>query len=167
MIGGVPGGRSTNGVCFGLLSWRIVEGHVGDVDVGGLNAAITYSYDDDEAGSPWALRLHVDERGDEQQRAALEHLFLHGLTKLPWVRKLRHIVGVKASMIEIDGTHVRVGAAAAAHATRAVEDERPVRCGIPGYEREGRELYADELRVWDEMLSGNCAYAGEFDYESG
>jgi hypothetical protein len=118
LIGGVPGGRSTYGVCFGLLS-------------------------------------------------SLEHIFLDGLTQLPWIRKVRHIVGVKASTIEIDGTHVRVGTAAAADATRLVEDDCPVRCGIPGYEREGRELYADELRVWDEVLSGNCAYAGAFDYESG
>jgi hypothetical protein len=167
MIGGVPGGRSTHGVCFGLLSWCIVEGYVGDVDVGGLNAALTCCYDDDEPGSPWTLRLHVDERGDEEQRAALEHVFLHGLTQLPWIRKARHVLGVETSAITIDGTHVEVGTAVAAHATRPVVDDRPVRCGIPGYEREGRELYADELRVWNEVLSGNCAYASDFDYESG
>jgi hypothetical protein len=61
---------------------------------------------------------------------------------------------------------VRVGSTAAARATRRVEDDVQVRCAIPGYEREGRELYADELRVWDEVLSGNCAYASDFDYES-
>jgi hypothetical protein len=41
-------------------------------------------------------------------------------------------------------------------------------CGIPGYDRGGRELHADELRVhespfeWE--LSGNCAFATHFEY---
>src|SRR5436305_9357465 len=52
-IGGVPGGRSTHGTCFGVLTWRIEEGHVDELDVGGLAVALVYSYDDDEEGSPW------------------------------------------------------------------------------------------------------------------
>ena len=28
-IDGVPGGRSTHGVCFGALTWRVDEGHFG------------------------------------------------------------------------------------------------------------------------------------------
>src|SRR5581483_592819 len=36
MIGGVPGGRSTYGVCHGVLSWAIEDGSVDAVDVSGL-----------------------------------------------------------------------------------------------------------------------------------
>jgi hypothetical protein len=38
MVGGVPGGRSTYGVCYGTLAWRIDEGHADDLDLSGLAA---------------------------------------------------------------------------------------------------------------------------------
>src|SRR6266404_2137645 len=99
-IGGVPGERSTYGTCYGVLTWRIEDGAVGDADVSGLAVALVYRYDDDEEGSPWSLTLHVDERGDEAQRVGLERVFLDELRHLPWIRKERHIVGVRASAIE-------------------------------------------------------------------
>jgi hypothetical protein len=170
MVGGIPGGRSTYGVCNGVLSWLIHDGNVDGLDVSGLAAVLVASYDDDEAGSPWTIALHVDRRGDSAQRAALETLFLDGLTQLPWIRKARHLIGVRVSDIEIDGTRIRVGAAISVRATRPVETALPVACGIPGYDRAGRELYADELAVDDEpfawQLSGNCAYESDFDYAS-
>jgi Protein of unknown function (DUF1326) len=170
MIGGVPGGRSTHGICFGVLSWQIADGFLDDVDLGGLNVALVCRYDDDEPGSPWSIVLHVDELGDERQRTALEHIFLTGIPHLPWIRKARHLIGVRTSKIEIDGTHLRVGSEISLHATRRVETNLPVACGIPGYDRSGYELYADELRVDDDPfaweLSGNCAFAGDFDYAS-
>src|SRR5215208_969402 len=61
MVGGVRGGRSTYGICFGVLSWAIEEGRVDDVDVSGLATALVVRYDDDEPGSPWSIVLHVDE----------------------------------------------------------------------------------------------------------
>ena len=168
MIGGVPGGRSTYGICMGVLSWRIEQGRLGASDLGGLNVALVCRYDDDEPGSPWSIVLHVDERADTQQRQALEHIFLHGIPHLPWIRKLRRLVDVRFSEIEIDGAHLRIGSAVSAHATRRVESSVPVACRIPGYERLGYELYADELRVHDDPFSwelgGNCAYVSDFDY---
>ena len=170
MIGGVPGGRSTYGICFGALSWKVEEGRAGDVDLSGLGVVLICRYDDDEPGSPWSVRLHVDAAGDERQRAALEHVFLDGIAQLPWIRKERHVIGVTASTIEIDGTHVNVGPSVSMHASRPVEDDVAVRCGIPGYDREGYELYADELVVDDDpfawQLSGNCAFTSDFDYSS-
>jgi hypothetical protein len=170
MIGGVPGGRSTYGVCRGVLSWAIEEGSVGAVDVSGLAAALVYSYDDDEAGSPWTVVLHLDARADETQHRALRWLFLDGLRRLPWIHKARHLIGVQTSAIEIDESSVRIGTKIAASASRRVETDVPVACGIPGYDRAGHELYADELRVADEPFSwelrGNCAYASDFDYAS-
>jgi hypothetical protein len=170
MIGGVPGGRSTYGICYGVLSWLIREGSVGDVDVSGLAAVLVDRYDDDEAGSPWTIALHVDRRGDDAQRAALETLFLEGLQNLPWIRKARHLIGVRVSEIEIDGPRIRVGSTISVRATRPVETDVPVACGIPGYDRIGRELYADEFAVAEEPftweLAGNCAYESDFDYAS-
>jgi hypothetical protein len=170
MVGGFPGGRSTYGVCYGVLSWAIASGRVGDADVDGLAVALVYSYDDDEAGSPWSVTLHVDERADEKQRTALTWLFLDGLHQLPWIRKARHLIGVQTSAVEVDGTRVRIGTNVSMRASRRVATEMPVACGIPGYERVGHELYADELVVHDGQfdweLSGNCAYASDFEYAS-
>ena len=73
-VGDVPGGRSTHGICFGVLSWLVAEGHAGDVDLSGLAAAFVIRYDDDEPGSPWSFVVHVDERGSERQQAALSQL---------------------------------------------------------------------------------------------
>jgi hypothetical protein len=168
MIGGVPGGRSTYGVCFGVLCWRIEQGHVESTSLDGLNVALVCRYDDDEPGSPWSVLLHLDARASDEQRRALQYVFLEGMTHLPWIRKARHLVNVRSSVIEIDGGHLRVGSAIAMHATRPVETDVPVACGIPGYDRAGYELYADELTVDDDpfawQLSGNCAYLSDFDY---
>jgi hypothetical protein len=179
MIGGVPGGRSTHGVCHGVLSWRIDEGHVDDVDLRGLSTALVISYDDDEPDSPWSVLLHIDERADERQHEALAQVFLGGLggphiSRLPWVRKARRLMGVRTSRIELlphgKGFDLRVGSSVRLQATRPVETDLPVACGIPGYDRAGIELYADELLVAEEKfaweLSGNCAYASDFDYAS-
>src|SRR3954449_11466150 len=62
-IGGRKGGRSTYGICMGTLSWAIVEGSAGDVDLAGLGAALAIRYNDDEPGSPWSFFVYVDERG--------------------------------------------------------------------------------------------------------
>jgi hypothetical protein len=170
MIDGVRGGRSTYGICYGALTWRIEQGHVGDVDVSGLGVALVYRYDDDETGAPWNLVLHVDAAGSDAQREALADVFLNRLADQPWIRKTRHVIGVRAAPIEIADGRVRVGTAVSLRATRPVETERAVACIVPGYDRGGRELYADELAVDDDPfrweLSGNCAFTSDFDYSA-
>ncbi len=180
MIGEKPGGgRSTYGICFGALSWQIADGYAGDVDLDGLAAVLVCWYDDDEPGSPWQFVLHVDDRGDESQREALSDILLgrldgEGILRLPWVRKASRLLDVRPSRIEIehgpDGHELRVGEAVTLRASRPVETEERVACGIPGYHIAGTELYADELRVdndpftWE--LYGNCAFTSRFAYES-
>jgi hypothetical protein len=179
MVDGVKGDRSTYGVCYGALSWRIEDGVVGDIDVTGLCTALIVHYDDDEPGSPWSIVLHVDDRGSAEQREALADVFLGRLSGphvdiLPWVRKARHLLDVRVSTIEIvaegDGYRLRVGEAVRLTATRPVERPADVSCLISGYERMGREMYADELVVEDDPfaweLSGNCAFAADFEYAS-
>ena len=179
MVGGRRGGRSTHGVCYGALSWRVEAGNAGDVELGGLAVAMVYRYDDDEPGSPWRLVLHVDQRATPTQHRALAAIFLGDrggdhVSALPWVRKACDVVGVRSSPIEI--THegsaheLRVGGAAAVRATRPVETEEDVSCIVPGYDRTGTELYADELRLqgdgFDDELRGTCAFVTDFDYGS-
>jgi hypothetical protein len=179
MVDGVPGGRSTHGICFGTLAWLVEDGRVGDVDVDGLGVALVVRYDDDEPGSPWTIVLHVDASGDERQRSALADVFLGRLGGpkvgvLPWVRKASHLVDVRANPIELlpegDGYRLRIGDAVRLQATRPVPSEAIVRCGIPGYEESGRELIADELTVRDDPfgweLTDNCAFASRFAYAS-
>jgi hypothetical protein len=175
MVDGVPGGRSTYGECFGVLSWAIDEGRYGELELSGLAVALVTRYHDDEPGSPWSIVLYVDERGDDEQRAALEAIFLgraggERILRLPWVRKPSFVVDVRPCHIEFDRESVRVEERATIRATRAVESEDDVRCIIPGYEEPGRELYADELAVHDDpfdyALQGNCAYRSSFHYSS-
>src|SRR5256885_16211397 len=106
-IGGRRGGRSTYGICMGTLSWAIVEGRAGDVDLGGLGAALAVRYDDDEPGSPWSFFVYVDERGDARQREALEAILCGRLGgtpegQFPWVWKPSRLPGVRPVPIEID-----------------------------------------------------------------
>ena len=179
MVGGVRGGRSTYGVCYGALSWLIAEGRAGETDLSGLAVALAFWYDDDEPGSPWRLVLYVDERGDGGQREALAAIFLGRLggeriLKLPWVRKPSELLDERASAIEIrhggDDHELRVGSAVRLRASRPVETEEAVACGIPGYDRPGTELYADKLSAggdpfrWE--LAGTCAFVSDFAYAS-
>jgi len=178
MVGGVPGGRSTHGTCFGVLSWRIDDGHAGEVDLSGLAAALSISYDDDEPGSPWSMVLHVDERGDPGQQGAIEQIFLGELggdvLRLPWIRKPRNLLDVRVSRIEVDsgpdGHTLKVGTSVLLTASRAVETDQAVACVVPGYDQPGTELYTDSFVVSDDPfaweLSGNCAFASSFEYRS-
>jgi hypothetical protein len=177
MIDGEVDGRSTYGICFGLLGWRIDAGSAGELGLAGLGVALADRYDDDEPGSPWSIVLYVDERADESQRAALEDIFLGRrggphVVKLPWVRKASEVVAVRPARIELDssGRSLRVGDFGSILASRRADDGHRVACGIPGYERGGAEFYADELRVEDEpfswQLSGTCAFATDFEYTS-
>jgi hypothetical protein len=178
-IGDVPGGRSTYGECLSVLGWRIDRGHADDADLTGLHAALICRYHDDEPGSPWTIRLHVDERGDPEARTAIETILLGRaggphILRLPWVRKPSELLEVVSSSIELrvgPPHELRVGNAARLRATRPVEAQPAVRCGIPGYERLGTEYYADENAVddvpfeWD--FAGRCSFVGDFDHVSG
>ena len=179
MTDGIPGGRSTHGICYGALAWLVEDGRVGNVDVTSLKVVLTIRYDDDELASPWTIVLHVDTDGDERQRAALTDLFLGRLGGphvgvLPWVKKARHLVHVRVDAIELepegDGYRLTVDETVRLRATRRFESDAAVRCGIPGYDEPGRELVAEELAVKDDPfdweLAGNCAFASRFAYAS-
>ena len=175
--GGVPGGRSTYGICMGVLSWLVREGHADEVDLAGLAAAFVIRYDDDEPGSPWSFVVHVDQRGSEEQREALAAILTGKLggddvLRLPWVRKPSDLVEVRPAAIDLrfqDGDYrLRVGSAIELAASRPFQTDERVSCVIPGHHIAGTEYYADRLAVNDEPfdweLEGNCAFVSTFSY---
>jgi hypothetical protein len=178
MVGDLPGGgRSTYGICFGVLSWLVHEGDADGLGLGGLAVALALTYDDDEPGSPWTFVIYVDERGSAEQRDALAAIFTGRLggdhvLKLPWVRKPSDLVEVRPAAIDIrhgpDGHELRVGTAVELTASRPFETDERVACGIPGYHIGGTEYYADRLAVADEPfeweLAGRCAFYSAFAY---
>ena len=159
--------RSTHGLCYGVLSWRVDEGHADGVDLAGTGAVMTYSYDDDEPGSPWTLVLHFD------GPAALADILLGRLggehiRTLPWVRKHNESVAVRRARIEFGDGDVRVGKSIRMNATTPVVTDASVSCIVPGHDRPGTELVNDEVRVtdppFDFELQGTCAFMRDFDY---
>jgi hypothetical protein len=167
MIGGAPGGRSTHGVCYGALAWRVEEGNAGPADLSGSAAVLTYQYSDDEEGSPWTLVLHVDGPADLGEILLGRMGGKHILT-LPWVRKPRIVVETRRTKIEFEAGEVRAGDAVRLLAFVPVPTDQTVSCIVPGHERPGTELYAEEVVVEDPPfafeLRGTCAFTREFAY---
>jgi hypothetical protein len=178
-IDGAQGGRSTYGECTGALSWRITAGGVGDTDLRSLCVVLVLWYSDDEPGSPWRWVLHIDDRADPAQRAALEDVFtgrLGGtpLSQFPWAFKPSNLLAVVPSRIEIDHTPgrgwFRAGGAVSVRIAAPFDTQSPVSCVIPGHDRGGREVVAELLTADDDHFrfaySGRCGYEATFDYSS-
>jgi len=176
-IDGVMGGRSTHGICMGVLSWVIEEGVVDRVDVAGLPVALALRYSDDEPRSPWTYVLYLDERGTDEQREALEGLFTGRLggdaeSHFPWVWKPSNLVAVRRAGIAVDHMRRRQRLRIHDHVDVQIRDryrdQGTVTCVIPGHERSGEELVTERIAVEDEELSFRfedvCGYASTFDY---
>ena len=177
-VGGVPGGRSTYGICMGVLSWLVREGHADGVDLGGLAAAFVIRYDDDEPGSPWSFVVHVDERGSEEQREALAAILTGKLggddvLRLPWVRKPSEELAVRASPIELRfGPDEPTSCASARRSSwrrrassrprsASAASSRATTSPAPSTTPNGSPSH-DEPFEWE--LEGNCAFVCTFSY---
>jgi hypothetical protein len=178
-IDGVSGGRSTHGVCLGVLTWVIQDGEVDGVDVSSQPVALASRYSDDEDGSPWTWILYVSSAARADQRAALEAVYsgaLGGdaLKHFPWAWKKSELAIVRSAEIELDHTPRRQFLRIRDEVTVRIRDRYPgpetVTCVIPGHERTGEELITDDLHVDAGALAfdyhGVCGYAGTFDYSS-
>ena len=176
-INGTRGGRSTHGVCMGLLSWIIEDGKVDGTDVSGLPVALASRYSDDEEGSPWTWILYLDAGASDEQRGALEDLYAGRLggdvvDHFPWAWKPSELVAVRPVDIEVAHTQrrqwLRIRDSVSVRIRDRYEGPETVTCVIPGHERSGEELVADELVVEDSGLSfsyrGTCGYSSTFDY---
>jgi len=176
-IDGVGGGRSTHGICQGVLSWIIEEGQADGVDLAGQPVALALTYSDDEEGSPWDWVLYVDADAAEDQREALEAIYTGRLggdaqTHFPWAWKPSTLLAVRPVSFDVDHTRRRQRLRIRDHLSLRIRDryegQETVTCVIPGHDRTGEELVADELRVEDEALAfsfqGVCGYGSTFDY---
>jgi hypothetical protein len=176
-IDNVAGGRSTHGICLGVLSWLIEEGTAEKVDVSGLPVAIASHYSDDEPGSPWTWILYIADRASPEQRDALEAIFTGRLggdadRHFPWAWKPSVLLAVRPVQIDVDHTRrrqwLRIRDQVSVRIRDRHADEHTVTCVIPGHDRTGEELIADELLVDDGELSfwyrGVCGYGSTFDY---
>src|SRR4051794_39635866 len=177
-IDGVSGGRSTHGECLGLLSWLIEEGDADGLDLGGQAVALASRYNDDEEGSPWSWILYLDQASSPDQRVALEAIYAGRLggdaeKHFPWAWKASEQVAVRPVEIEVEHTRRRQWLRIRDHVSVRIRDSydgpETVTCVIPGHDRGGEELVADELAVKDGSLafsySGVCGYASDFDYK--
>jgi hypothetical protein len=177
-IDGAPGGRSTHGECMGVLSWVIDEGEADGVNLAGQPVALAVRYSDDEEGSPWSWVLYLDARSADDQREAIEGIFTGRLggdaeRHFPWAWKSSHLLAVRPVEIDVSHTRRRQWLRIRDHLTVQIRDRyagaETVTCVIPGHDRTGEELIADELVVEDEALAfsyrGVCGYGSTFDYK--
>jgi hypothetical protein len=164
-------------VCDFALGWSIDEGSADEVDLAGFEVVMAGSYADDEPGTPWRVALYVDERADDQQRQALESIFLGrsgGTTLSNFATFIDEILAVRSARISID--HSRGGRRiVAGEFVEVVErapyvSDQPVSCGIPGHEQPGEEVVTDLLSVREEGLRlevrGRCGFATTYAYRS-
>src|SRR3954451_24484721 len=108
-IDGVAGGRSTHGICVGVLSWLIEAGEADGLDLSGLAVALATRYHDDEPGSPWSFVVYLDARASDEQRRVLEAIYTgrlggDALKHFPWAWKDSHLLAVRTAEFETDHT---------------------------------------------------------------
>jgi hypothetical protein len=176
-VDGVPGGRSTHGICMGVLSWVVQEGDADGTDLSGQAVAIACRYSDDEPGSPWSWILYLDRRASSAQRRSLEDVFTgrlggDALRHFPWAWKASDLLAVRPVELDVEHTRARQRLRIRDHVTVRIRDryqgDETVTCVIPGHETAGEELVADELVVDDAALAfryrGVCGYGSTFDY---
>ena len=176
-VNGVPGGRSTSGVCMGVLSWLIEDGEADGVDLTGIPVGMAFNYSDDIERSPWDWILYLDATASVDQQTALEGIFTgrlggDALAHFPWAWKPSSLLAVQAVGLEVHHEPRRQRFRVHNHVTVRIRDgyagDETVTCVVPGHDRAGEELIADVMRVDDGPLvfeySGNCGYAATFDY---
>jgi hypothetical protein len=182
-VGRRAGGRSTYGRCDFALSWRILDGRAGDLDLSGLDVVMAGTYDDDPAGSSrrghgwWGVALYVDRRATAPQHDVLARILLGqagGSTATQFAAAIDEIYAVRRAAIRLDHQPGQPAIDVPEHITvrarHPVDVAEPVSCGIPGHDHPGDEWVADVLRVNDEPLvwevEGRCAFATDFAYSS-
>jgi hypothetical protein len=178
-VRGEPGGASTYGECFGALSWHVVDGHAGALDLGGLRVAMTLRYFDRvQPSTPWEVVLYVDDRADDPQLGALADIFLGrvgGTVATQYGPAIGEVHAVRRARITLEHEAPRKRIDVAGYITVEAEEpaSRPgeVACGIPGLDRPGTELHNDVARSTDPALrwavvGRGASFASDFDYRS-
>jgi hypothetical protein len=155
----------------------IEEGAAGGTNLSGVPVALACRYSDDEPGSPWTWILYLDARASSEQRGALEGIFSGRFggdaeRHFPWAWKPSELVAVRAVEIEVDHRRhrqwLRIRDRVSVRIRERYAGGETVTCVIPGHERAGDKLVADDLMIEDGPLAfhyrGVCGYASTFDY---
>jgi hypothetical protein len=179
-VHGQPGGPSTYGVCYGTLSWHVHDGHAGTADLSDLRVVLSLRYRDDvEPTTRWEVVLYVDERADAAQHAALADIFLGrvgGSVAGLYGPAIGDVHAVRSARITLEHVAPRKRIDVAAYLTVEAEgdasDPGAVRCGIPGFDHPGTELFGvvlestDEPMRWEVRGRRHAAFATDFEYSS-
>jgi hypothetical protein len=168
---------STYGVCDFALSWRIINGHAGDLDLSGLSVVLAGSYRDDEEGKPWRVCLYVDEQATSAQHLTLSKIFLGqagGTPRRNFAAAIDEVYAVRPAKIDLEHQRrqwfMRASDYVSVRASEPVSSDLSVSCGIPGHDHPGEEVRAELMRVDDPPLKwevkGRCGFTTDFDYVS-
>jgi hypothetical protein len=168
---------STYGVCDFALSWRIVDGHRGEVPLAGHTVVMAGSYSDSEAGKPWRVCLYIDEAASSDQFTALEEIFLGragGTSLRNFAARIVEVYEVRRASISLEHARrrwfIRAADYVAVRSVTPVPSELAVTCGIPGHDQPGEEVQTETMCVDDGALRwevhGRCGFASDFDYRS-
>ncbi len=175
-----PSGPSTYGVCYGSVSWHILDGHAGEIDLTDRKVVMSLRYHDAvQPSTRWEVILYVDERADDDQLEALADIFLGragGTVSRQYGPAIGEVYGVKRAGITVE--HVEPRKRIDVVGYLRVEGEAPasepgdVQCGIPGYDHPGTELFGEVLVSndgpfeWAIVGKRNASFASDFDYRS-
>lgn len=179
-VHGQPGGPSTYGVCYGAVSWHVQAGHAGLLDLSDRTVVLSIRYHDDvQPSTPWEVVLYVDDRADDAQRDALAAIFLGragGTVADQYGPAIGEVHAIRSARITLEHVAPRKRIDVVGYLTIEAEGaasmDGDVRCGIPGFDHPGTELYADLLQSTDEALrweirgGRKAAFATDFDYRS-
>lgn len=150
-------GRPTTGDCEGGWTWHVEDGSFGDVDLAGLNFSLIGDWPAAiHEGNGEALLL-VDERADDEQRAALERL-LSGEGGGPWgilKNTISTVHGPHAVAYEIalDGIRSRVRGG-----DKLELELEPVKNPISGAELHSRAVLPEGFVFQDGELAASTSY---------
>jgi hypothetical protein len=173
-LNGRPGGRSTYGICQGLLSWWILRGDFNGHDLSGRRVAMALTYDNDEPGSPWRIVLYVDDAASPAAEAALQAIFSgRAGGTIRFTSEIGDVVAMRKAAIELvhrtGQESIAVRGFASGEVQRAMDVDGTVTCGIPGHDHLGVESIS-RSQVEDGPLSwsyeGRCGFATDFEYHS-
>src|SRR3954451_4269592 len=179
-VHGQPGGPSSFGVCFGTLSWRIDEGHFGNLDLTGRKTVMSLRYHDEvQPSTPWETVLYVDEAAPDEQVDALAGIFTGragGTVAQLYGPAIGTVHRVRRARITLEHVAPRKRIDVVGYLTveseGAASDEGDVQCGIPGFDHPGTELYgdvllsSDEFFKWEVRGKRNASFATDFEYRS-
>ena len=179
-VGGRPGGPSTYGECFGSLSWHVRSGQYADTDLSDRRVVMSLRYRDDVSPSTrWEVVLYVDDRASAEQYDALADIFLGragGTVQQLYTPAIGTVLAVRRAGIRLEHVapvkRIDVVGYLTVEAEEPASAEGDVRCGIPGFDHPGTELYGtglvsrDPALRWEVRGRRHATFTTDFDYSS-